>query len=557
MNNLKNKVHIVIPMSGIGKRFLDAGYTEPKPLIKVEGMPMIEHVCNLFPGEDKFTFICNIDHLNNTNMREVLLSIKPNANIVAIPNHKKGPVYAVSFIEDLIIDDEEVILSYCDFGTYWDYKNFLNHTRNRDADGAIVSYRGFHPHMLGDTNYAFIREKDQWLLEIKEKEPFTSSRMDEFASNGIYYFKKGIYLKKYSNKLFAQDNNINGEYYVSLVYNYFLEDKLKVSIYEIQHMLQWGTPKDLEEYKYWSRYFKNILKPKKKSLEKNNDYILVPLAGRGSRFSDSGYLIPKPLIEVSGKPMVIQSTKSLPNSKKYIFVVLKEHLENYPIRKILNNNFNHPTIINLDNVTEGQAITCSIGLRDIDPKASLFIGASDNGMIYDEDKLQDLIENDTLDVDVIIFTFRNNVSSEKNPHMYGWVETDNDDNAKFVSVKIPISKNPYEDHAVVGSFWFRKIEYFNQGLSNLLKKDIKVNNEFYIDSLMNELIEMGLKVKVFEIDNYICWGTPDDFKTFVYWQSFFHKSVFHPYNLSNDNTVNPNKVGILDDEYNTFSQKVS
>ena len=56
-------MHIIIPMSGIGKRFIDAGYTDPKPLIVVDGKPIIEHVCNLFPGENKFTFICNAKHL--------------------------------------------------------------------------------------------------------------------------------------------------------------------------------------------------------------------------------------------------------------------------------------------------------------------------------------------------------------------------------------------------------------------------------------------------------------------------------------------------------------
>ena len=95
-------MHIIIPMSGIGKRFIDAGYKEPKPLIVIDGKPIIEHVCDLFPNEYKFTFICNSKHLVETNMKQLLLGIKPNANVVEIPNHKLGPVYAVSLIEDLI-----------------------------------------------------------------------------------------------------------------------------------------------------------------------------------------------------------------------------------------------------------------------------------------------------------------------------------------------------------------------------------------------------------------------------------------------------------------------
>ena len=276
-------------MSGVGNRFVVAGYIDPKPLIIVDGKPIIEHVCDLFPGESNFTFICNSRHLSETSMRETLNKIRPNSNIIEIPNHKKGPVYAVSLINNLIDDDEEVIVNYCDFGTYWDYNDFLKHTRDRDADGAIVAYKGFHPHMLGSTNYAFMRDKNQWMLEIKEKEPFTDNRNEEYASNGTYYFKKGKYVKKYFTDLINNDINLNGEYYVSLVYNLLVKDSLKVSIYNIQHMLQWGTPEDVEEYNSWSKYFKNSIEEKDKPKFNKNSLTLIHLAGHGSRFTKAGY----------------------------------------------------------------------------------------------------------------------------------------------------------------------------------------------------------------------------------------------------------------------------
>ena len=546
-------MHIIIPMSGIGKRFVEAGYRIPKPLIVVDEKPIIEHICNLFPDESKFTFICNSKHLAETNMRQVLQNIKSKSNIVEIHNHKKGPVYAVSLVKDLIEDDEEVIVNYCDFGTYWNYQDFLNHTRNRNADAAIPAYKGFHPHMLGNTNYAFIREKKQWMLEIKEKEPFTNNRMDEYASNGTYYFKKGAYVKKYFQELIDKNINLEGEYYVSLIYNLLVEDGLKVSIYNIQHMLQWGAPQDLEEYKNWSKYFKNILTKHNKSVPLDKSITLIPLAGRGSRFMKLGYKDPKPLIEVSGKPMIIQAANSLPDSQNQTFVTLKEHLKKYPLEKIIKSEFIKAKITSIDEVTKGQAITCSMGLQDVDINSPLLIAATDNGMIYDNNKYQKLIESNN--VDAIIFTFRHHVSSKNNPQMYGWVKTDNKYNAEKVSVKVPISNNPYEDHAIVGTFWFKKVQYYNQGLQNLLKKKITINNEYYIDSLMDELIKLGFNVKVFEVNDYICWGTPDDYKTFVYWQSYFHKTQWHPYSLEKDMTVNKEKLSMLDKIYKNFDQE--
>ncbi|SFD73364.1 NTP transferase domain-containing protein [Flavobacterium phragmitis] len=540
-------------MSGIGNRFIEAGYSTPKPLIEIDGKPIIEHVCDLFPGEEKFTFICNAKHLKETNMREILLDIRPNANIVEIPNHKKGPVYAVHLIEHLIEDDEEVIVNYCDFGTYWDYKDFLIHTRSRDADGALPSYKRFHPHMLGTTNYAFMRDEKQWMLEIKEKDPFTDDRMNEYASNGTYYFKKGSYVKKYFNELMAKNINLNGEFYVSLIYNLMVNDELKVSIYDIQHMLQWGTPQDVEEYNSWSKYFRNACNETLKSTPLKNSVTLIPLAGRGSRFVSAGYVDPKPLIKVGGKPMIIQAANSLPNSEKHVFVTLKEHLDNYPLERTLRDQFSECEIIAIDEVTEGQAITCSIGLKHVLEDSSLLIAATDNGMIYNREKYQELMKDEN--VDAIIFTFRHHISSKINPQMYGWVNTDEVNNATGVSVKIPISDNPYNDHAIVGAFYFKKVAFFNEALKNLLDKNIRINGEYYVDSLMGELISMGYKVKVFEIDDYICWGTPNDYETFVYWQSFFHKASWHPYRLEKDITIERTELETLDKKYNTFQQE--
>jgi len=545
-------MHIIIPMSGIGKRFIDAGYKDPKPLVVIDGKPIIEHVCDLFPGEEKFTFICNSKHLAETNMREVLESIRPNANIFEIPNHKMGPVYAVSLVEEFIEDDEEVIVNYCDFGTYWDYQDFLKHTRDRDADGAIPSYKCFHPHMLGSTNYAFMRDEKQWMLEIKEKEPFTDNRMQEYASNGTYYFKKGAYVKKYFNELMAKDINLNGEYYVSLIYNLLVEDRLNVSIYNIQHMLQWGTPSDVEEYNTWSEYFKHIINQAEDFPPEKNSITLIPLAGRGSRFAKVGYKDPKPLIDVSGKPMIVQAANYLPKSTDNIFVCLGEHLDSYPLEEEIKKVYTDAKIVRIDEVTEGQAITCALGLTNTDGNAPLLIAATDNGMLYDKAKYQALLDDQK--VDAIVWTFRHHQSSKNNPQMYGWVKT-HDETVKGVSVKKAISDDPFNDHAIVGTFYFRTVQYFNEALEGLIKKNVRVNGEFYVDSLVDELINMGLTVKIFEIDDYICWGTPDDYETFVYWQSFFHKVPWHPYYLEKDPTVNPNKIKDLNSQFRAFQQE--
>ncbi|WP_322923926.1 NTP transferase domain-containing protein [Paenibacillus campi] len=546
-------MQIVIPMSGIGKRFIDAGYDVPKPLIEMDGIPIIEHVVNMFPGETNFTFICNSDHLKTTNMRSILERIAPQGNIVEIAPHKKGPVYAVTQINDLLHDDEEIIVNYCDFSMYWDYNDFLRHTRERDADGAIPAYKGFHPHMLGTTNYAFMRDDQQWMLEIKEKEPFTDNRMEEYASVGTYYFKKAAYVKKYFQQLIDEDINLNGEYYISLVYNLLIRDQLKVSIYDVQHMLQWGTPQDVQEYNTWSNYFASITKQSVSPTPIPNSALLMPLAGAGSRFVKEGYEDPKPLISVSGKPMIIQAVQSLPTTEQHVFLCQKAHLNQYPLEAEIKKVYPNATVVTVESLTEGQASTCELGLPYINPEQPLLIGACDNGMVWNQDDFDALINDPT--TDAVIFSFRHHVSSERNPQMYGWIDTDATGKVKNVSVKQPISDDPFNDHAVVGSFYFKHMRIFQEALTELYAKNIRINNEFYVDSLMNEVIALGYNVKVFELDQYVGWGTPNDLRTYEYWQSFFHKWPWHDYKLENDVTLNPAALETLTQRYTDFEQE--
>jgi hypothetical protein len=88
-----------------------------------------------------------------------------------------------------------------------------------------------------------------------------------------------------------------------------------------------------------------------------------------------------------------------------------------------------------------------------------------------------------------------------------------------------------------------------------LAHNIRVNNEYYVDSIMGILIDMGYRVKVLEVENYICWGTPDDYRTFVYWQSFFHKCDWHSYRLELDPTVNQEKADEISRGYRVFKQE--
>lgn len=515
---------VIVPMSGLSSRFTDAGYTIPKYLIEVDSKKVIEHIVNLYPKDSEFVFIINDRHLAETNVLRILSDLVENKKIVTIPCHKKGPVFSVSEFDYLIDDEEEVIINYCDFSIDWDYNDFKKFIDENNCDGCVICYTGFHPHMLGCDNYAFCRtDENNKILEVREKQPFTDNKMSEFASAGNYYFRKGSYVKKYFRQLVDEDLNINGEYYVSLVYNLLIRDGLNNQVYEVPHMLQWGTPFDLDVYTSWSNYYRRALLGQKK-VRLENCILALPMAGAGSRFSKEGYKKPKPFIDVNGKKMVEQAVRCLPETDDVIYACLKGHQS--PSQNT----------IWIDDVLNGQACTTERIVNVCDSKSSILVSACDNGVFYDADKFLELV--DDKNNDIIVWTYKNNYTSHLQPQAYSWVKCDKNGNIYRVDVKEFTGSNPIEEFAITGTMFFRTKEIFLRSLELLYKNDSRVNDEFYIDSMLNNSISLGYKVKNFEVDNYICWGTPNDLKTYQYWQTFFNKVNWHPYEYSKDYFTN-------------------
>ena len=517
-------MQIIIPMSGTGERFLKAGYRAPKPLIHVDGKPIIAHVIGLFPGETDFVFICNRTHLENQDfrLREVLNKYCPSGKIVSIEPHKKGPVYAVMQAADCLRENEPTIVNYCDFSCYWIYQDFRNFVEQSGCDGAIPAYRNFHPHSLGSTYYAYLRERGGWVSDIQEKMPYTDTPLKEFASSGTYYFSSGSKVLKYFQMVMDRDLNVNGEYYVSLAYKPMLEENDSVAVYELQHFMQWGTPADLEEYLTWSKTFERFTVTPVSKL-KPRGTILLPMAGLGKRFADAGYDKTKPLIEVSGRSMVVQAVSDLPLGKNYIFILRQDMAGLEDVQEELKSNFKNCHFKVLEALTEGQASTCLMGI-DGPIEGPLTIGACDMGMRYDTKAFEDLLDDS--DVDVIVWAASGHPEATRKPEMYGWIPTDEKGWVRNISVKKPIG-NPAKDYLVTGTFTFKNPDHFVTAAERMISLDSRVNGEFYVDSCINDAIELGLRCKVFLVDHYISWGTPNDLRTYEYWQSCLHKYPYH------------------------------
>jgi len=276
------------------------------------------------------------------------------------------------------------------------------------------------------------------------------------------------------------------------------------------------------DYDLWEKYFEKIGSWLPNVNNPSGTVTILPMAGKGSRFFSKGYETPKPLIDVNGKPMVVEATSCIPKSDGHVFICQKDHMQNQKLKDALM-SFKDTKIVEIDHVTKGQACTCEIGINTtkIDENTPIQISACDNGVLYDTNSYERLVNDPS--VDIIVWSFRNHSTSKNNPDMYAWLDVDSDGLVKYVSCKKFIYDDPSTTHAIIGTMFFRKSKYFIDGLRENYRQNITTNGEFYVDDVLNRCIEKGLKVHVFEANNYICWGTPEDYEEYNRWKGFFSK----------------------------------
>lgn len=236
---------------------------------------------------------------------------------------------------------------------------------------------------------------------------------------------------------------------------------------------------------------------------------IIPMAGLGSRFSKDDYLLPKPLIPVSGKPMITQVMRGLPAASKSVFIVRTEHVAQFAIDTLITDQVANASIIPINYTTEGQATTCLLGLEGIDDDEEIFINACDNGFLYNAAKFDELRARP--DVDCILWSFTKDPLLVAKPEAWGWVKLEADkETIADMSVKIPVSDDPFNDHAVVATFWFRRAGDFRAAYAKMVEENYRINNEFYVDSMPVFMKKIGKKSVVFPVDLYVSWGKPAD-----------------------------------------------
>lgn len=244
------------------------------------------------------------------------------------------------------------------------------------------------------------------------------------------------------------------------------------------------------------------------------------MAGEGKRFKDVGYTIAKPLLDTDGIPMFVRAARSLPLADLYIFVCRRDQVDQAVISSVIQSNFPASEIIYVDELTKGQAITCLMAQSLIPENCILNIGPSDSDMIFDPSKYDEFIRNPHQQA--LIWTITGDQSVLRNVNMYGWVLADRATGAvRNVSCKQPVSSNPSLDPAIIGCFSFKPSRLFFESVNRMVEKNDTINQEYYVDVAMNHLIALGGSAHVLNVEQYICWGTPADYESYLHWLKYF------------------------------------
>ncbi len=232
--------------------------------------------------------------------------------------------------------------------------------------------------------------------------------------------------------------------------------------------------------------------------------ILIPMAGEGSRFAKEGYTFPKPLIDVRGKPMIQKVVENLDFASQYIFLVRKKHIEKYEgmidtLHRITNNSCK---IVEVEGLTEGAACTALLAREHIDCDDDLLIANSDQFIEYQRENFISL--KNMTDSDAIVWTF--NAVHPK----WSFVKT----NARGFITEVA-EKRPISNIATCGIYWYRKGSDFVKYADQMIKKDIRVRNEFYIAPVYNELIGDNKSLIPFYVHKMWGLGTPEDLRHYM------------------------------------------
>jgi len=235
-------INILIPAAGKGRRFVEAGYSKPKPFIDVLDKPMIQHVIdNLAIDDRNITLLLQRSHLKDEPSLKKHFE-NNDINIVTVDKVTEGTACTALLARDLIDNDQPLLIANSDQYVDFNAQDFVDDCLSRNLDGSILVFKD--PTL--NPKWSFAKYDEGGLVtQVAEKEPIS-----DMATVGIYFFRSGRQFTQAAIDMIVNNDRVNGEFYTCPVYNYMITTGAKIGLYEVpsKAMHGLGTPEDLNGF---------------------------------------------------------------------------------------------------------------------------------------------------------------------------------------------------------------------------------------------------------------------------------------------------------------------
>ena len=232
-------MNVLIPMAGEGSRFANEGYTFPKPLIDVNGKPMIQRVVENLAFDAKYIFLVRREHLEKYQMETLLRAISNgNCEIIVVEELTQGAACTALLARDIINSSDELLIANSDQVVEYSKENFNIMRKFMPTDSMVFVFNSLHP------KWSFAKvSADGLVTEVAEKNPISN-----IATCGIYYYRNGSDFVNYAEDMIKLNKRVRGEFYIAPVYNELIAAGKTLTPFHVQRMHGIGTPEDLRSY---------------------------------------------------------------------------------------------------------------------------------------------------------------------------------------------------------------------------------------------------------------------------------------------------------------------
>lgn len=231
---MKKNISVIIPMAGMGKRFADAGYSLPKPLIKIFGKPMIKLVVDSLGIDANYIFLVQKRHYEQYGLKDMLETVAPGCTIVQVDGTTDGAARTVLLAKSIIDNDTPLLIANSDQVIVWDSFAFTSLLASGDVVAVFEAQ---------DPKWSYSKIEHGKIVEIAEKQVISNS-----ANVGVYGWSKGSDYVKYAEQMIEKDIRTNDEFYIAPVYNEAILDGRQVLPFYVEEMHGLGTPEDMNSY---------------------------------------------------------------------------------------------------------------------------------------------------------------------------------------------------------------------------------------------------------------------------------------------------------------------